>query len=220
MDLNTESREVLKLWDRAFTLREEIIETEGGEQAERAVQRERFPSNDKKAFERSKHEEDVNWIGTLQMLTSKRIGRSMQKDEIQFVTESLEGKVPAFRSTVNAVHFDGGPFVGELCSSKKAAHHSAAKAAVELEFPDEQRRFHLLIDQILDSARVAKCNLFLFSFQNSIRKTILRRCIVIDLPRMFMLYSDPRHTESKPLSCKSLAVTGNYIHQFVGIVCD
>ena len=82
------------------------------------------------------------------MLTSRRIGRPLEKNETRFTTDDLyaSAQPPAFQSSVEAEHFAGGPFVGEACGTKKAAHHSAAKAAVDTEFLNDE---HCWVDKPL-----------------------------------------------------------------------
>ena len=78
-----------------------------------------------------------NWIGKLHELYQKKLERPVQKDEIRFTTKEKLGpsKHTMFQCTVDAKEFQAGPFVGETCRAKKAAQHSAARAALENEFP-------------------------------------------------------------------------------------
>ena len=78
-------------------------------------------------------------IGTLYQLCQTKLKRS--DPEIRFTTEVKEiekgenrASCKMFQSTVDSKHFTGS-FVGDLCSSKKAAKHSAARVAIGKEFP-------------------------------------------------------------------------------------
>eukprot|EP00438_Fugacium_kawagutii_P008228 Skav211133 [mRNA] locus=scaffold1447:104854:106928:- [translate_table: standard] len=97
-----------------------------------------------RAYKRLAEVGNFNWIGKLHELYQKKLlgldrnTRNIQKDEIRFNTERRPGDghhQSLFQSTVDAQEFEGGPFLGDTCSTKKLAEHSAARIAIENEFP-------------------------------------------------------------------------------------
>lgn len=58
--------------------------------------------------------------------------------EIAFSTESVQSEdgTSGYQSTLDCKFFEAGGYLGEVCASKKAAEHSAARVAIEHEFRD------------------------------------------------------------------------------------
>lgn len=158
MDMDVDSDEVQSLWDNAFSLRRRFRQT--GFRLARCMRPERpltrlapeplrppppppllaLPPPPPTKQEEAKAQAVVNWIGKLHELYQKKLGmdRKTQKQEIRFDTEKKPGNgihQLMFQSTVHAQEFKAGPFVGDECTTKKAAEHSAARVAVESEFP-------------------------------------------------------------------------------------
>lgn len=126
------SEEVLSLWQAAFRLRLDLVRSEECHSREAAE----WEALAECRVEPVK-EKDVskfNWKGKLMELYAKKVGRPLEKGELQYNTEELEDK--SFVSTVHCEGFAGGPFVGEPCRSKKLAEQAAAEVALDMEFPD------------------------------------------------------------------------------------
>lgn len=79
-----------------------------------------------------------NWIGKLHELCGKKLKRNLEKQEIAFSTESVQSEdgTSGYQSTLDCKFFEAGGYLGEVCASKKAAEHSAARVAIEHEFRD------------------------------------------------------------------------------------
>ena len=62
----------------------------------------------------------------------------VQEQEIAFTTESVQSEdgTSGYQSTLDCQFFENGGYLGEVCAGKKAAEHSAARMAIEHEFPD------------------------------------------------------------------------------------
>lgn len=134
MDLRNHEDTVHGLWRKALDLRRRIVQN--GVQPKPKSENESLVCKTEQAPSEPAFN---NWIGTLYQLCQTKLKRP--DPEIRFTTEVKEiekgenrASCKMFQSTVDSKHFTGS-FVGDLCSSKKAAKHSAARVAIGKEFP-------------------------------------------------------------------------------------
>lgn len=66
------------------------------------------------------------------------LATGLHLQEIAFSTESVQSEdgTSGYQSTLDCKFFEAGGYLGEVCASKKAAEHSAARVAIEHEFRD------------------------------------------------------------------------------------
>lgn len=83
--------------------------------------------------------EDIKWVAKLYEVMAKTLRRSLNKGEVNYVTEAADETGKSFISTLTCELFSAEYKSPSPCPSKKAAEHAAAQVAMEAEYPDAYR---------------------------------------------------------------------------------